>query len=92
MSITFGDHLMDIGYYDITHEQERELEAREECERRGIDPDEVCADGGVLAWMVVDQQIRGCPVCGGDCAAANPPVLFCPMQESDALLSKGEVR
>ena len=83
---------MDIGYYDITPEQERELEAREECERRGIDPDEVCADGGVLAWMVADQQIRGCPVCGGDCAAANPPVLFCPMQESDALLSKVEVR
>ena len=22
----------------------------------------------------------GCPVCHGDCAAANPPVLSCPMQ------------
>lgn len=58
MSITFGDHLIDIGYYDITPEQEREIEAREECARRGIDPDEICADGGVLAWMVVDQERR----------------------------------
>jgi len=39
-------------------EQEREIEAREECARRGIDPDEICADGGVTAWMVVDQEDR----------------------------------
>ncbi|MBY2986410.1 hypothetical protein [Rhizobium leguminosarum] len=52
----FGDHLITSGYYDITPEQEREIEAREECERLGIDPDAECADGGVLAWMVVDQQ------------------------------------
>lgn len=58
MSITSGDHLIDLGYHDITPEQEREIEAREECARRGIDPDEVCADGGVLAWMVVDQETR----------------------------------
>jgi hypothetical protein len=40
-----------------TAEQEREREAREECDRRGIDPDELCADGGVLAWMVVDREM-----------------------------------
>lgn len=56
MAITFGDYLIDIGRYDITVEEERESEAREECERRGIDPDEICADGGVLAWMVVAQE------------------------------------
>lgn len=79
MGITFGDHLIDSGYYDITPEQEREIEAREECNRRGIDPDGVCADGGVTAWMVVDQEIRTgaaveqpdfiyfeCPECGFD--------------------------
>lgn len=22
----------------------------------------------------------GCPVCHGDCASANPPVQFCPME------------
>jgi hypothetical protein len=22
-----------------------------------------------------------CPVCGGDCGGANPPVLACPMRE-----------
>jgi len=58
MAITYNDRLIDSGYYDITPEQEREMEAREECERLGIDPDELCADGGVLAWMVVDQQRR----------------------------------
>ena len=32
MGITFGDHLIDSGYHDITPEQEREIEARETCE------------------------------------------------------------
>ena len=57
---------MDSGHHDITPEQEREIEAREECARRGIDPDEVCADGGVEAWMVVDKELRElscCPTC-----------------------------
>lgn len=58
MSITYGDHLIDKGHYDITPEQEREIEAREECARLGIDPDEICADGGVTAWMVVDKEMR----------------------------------
>lgn len=62
MAITYGDYLQDIGYYDITPEQEREIEAREECARRNIDPDEICADGGVTAWMVVAQEMRArCP-------------------------------
>jgi phage shock protein A len=39
---------------------EREIEAREECARRGLDPDEICTDGGVMVWMVVDQE-RGRP-------------------------------
>jgi hypothetical protein len=58
MAITFHDRLIDAGHYDITPEQEREIEAREECAKRGIDPDELCADGGVLAWMVVDQEMQ----------------------------------
>lgn len=69
MSITYADHLIDIGHHDITPEQERENEAREECERRGIDPDEICADGGVTTWMVVDQELvrersAACATCG----------------------------
>lgn len=58
MGITYGDHLIDSGYYDITPEQEREIEAREECARRGLDPDDIAADGGVTVWMVVDKEIR----------------------------------
>lgn len=30
MGITYGDHLFDGGYYDITPEQEREIEERED--------------------------------------------------------------
>lgn len=58
MAITFGDRLIDRGDHDITPEQEREIEAREECARLGIDPDEICADGGIEAWMVVAQELR----------------------------------
>jgi hypothetical protein len=57
MGITYGDYLIDIGANDITPEQEREIEAREECTRRGIDPDDDAADG-VAAWMVVDKESR----------------------------------
>jgi len=57
MAITFGDRLIDSGYHDITPEQEREIEAREECARRGLDPDDDAADG-VQVWMVVDQELR----------------------------------
>ncbi|AZO45915.1 hypothetical protein EJ076_34950 [Mesorhizobium sp. M7D.F.Ca.US.005.01.1.1] len=28
-----------------------------------------------------ENEGRDCPVCGGDCAGANPPVYHCPMQE-----------
>jgi len=57
MGITFGDYLIDSGHYDITPEQEREIEAREECARRGLNPDDDAADG-VQVWMVVDQEMR----------------------------------
>lgn len=60
MSITFGDRLIDSGYHDILPEQEREIEAREECARRGLDPDDDAADGA-LVWMVVDQEMRQRP-------------------------------
>lgn len=64
MAITYGDHLFDSGYHDITPEQEREIEAREVCARLNIDPDAECADGGVIAWMVVDQKLRMQPPAG----------------------------
>lgn len=57
MGITFGDHLIDSGHDDITPEQEREIEAREECARLGLDPDDDAADG-VQVWMVVAQELR----------------------------------
>lgn len=36
--------------------------AREECDRRGINPDEICADGGVEAWMIIAKEKKS----GGD--------------------------
>ena len=33
-----------------------------------------------LVGVVETFQSYGCPVCSGDCAAANPPVSLCPMQ------------
>jgi hypothetical protein len=29
---------------------------------------------------IVDSALMGCPFCGGDCSAANPPVASCPMR------------
>ena len=51
MAITFSDRLIDSGYYDITPEQERELEMLE----RGTNDDEyqiyvACAES--LGWPV----------------------------------------
>jgi hypothetical protein len=37
MGITYGDHLIDSGYYNITPEQERELEIERYCEICGGD-------------------------------------------------------
>jgi hypothetical protein len=56
VAITANDRAIDKGEKDISPEQETEMWARERCEEMGIDPDEVCADGGVLAWMVVEQS------------------------------------
>lgn len=48
----------------MSPEQEHEQEARQECARRGINPDELCADGGIEAWMIVDKELceRGTPM------------------------------
>ena len=57
MTKRFYDWQDDIKF-DVSPKYEREYAAREECRRRGIDPDDICADGGVLAWMVVDKELR----------------------------------
>lgn len=86
MGITYGDHLIDSGHHDITPEQEREIEAREECRRRGLDPDDDAADG-VLVWMAVDQEMRAPR--GPDCACCEQrprkdcSVPGCSMKDAD---------
>lgn len=47
----------------MSPEQEREQEARAECARRGLNPDDDAADG-VQVWMVVDQELRERPLRG----------------------------
>lgn len=56
MGITYGDHLIDSGYYDIAPEQEREME-RAECPCRHMgDCDGSCTHPPPPA---------DCPTCGG---------------------------
>lgn len=43
----------------------------------------------VLRPFATQPEPDMCPVCSGDCAGANPPVIFCPMQ--DRILTKPEV-
>lgn len=38
----------------------------------------------LLAAAPAQQQGEACNVCGGDCAGANPPVIFCPLQQGEA--------
>ena len=52
MAITFGDHLIDSGYYDITPEQEREIEESEQAIH--VDAIEVRED-------ILDHQVELCP-------------------------------
>lgn len=77
MGITYSDHLIDSGHYDITPEQEREIEAREECARRGLNPDDDAADGATV-WMVVDQEMRerrGVTFCA-ECRSDKAELLY----------------
>lgn len=34
-----------------------------------------------LAEYLADQIEDGCPLCGGDCSSANPPVSYCAIRE-----------
>lgn len=80
MAITYSDRLIDAGHYDITPEQEREIEAREECARRGIDPDDDAADG-VTIWMVVDKELRECCDLAAKTPCQNCPAKAAPIEQ-----------
>ncbi len=54
--MTYDQWKTESGYGEITPEQEREIEARQECKRRGLDPDDYAADG-VAVWMVIDKEL-----------------------------------
>jgi hypothetical protein len=40
------------------------------------------AKADALAGWVEGIIEDGCPVCGGDCSSANPPLAYCPMREA----------
>lgn len=64
MGITYGDHLIDSGYYDITPEQEREIEAREDRkdkEMRKRTEYQDCPCGGWDCSGVPGGPLPGCP-------------------------------
>lgn len=39
------------------------------------------------AKLLTYMRDSGCPACSGDCAGANPPVMFCPMQAISQFLN-----
>lgn len=53
--------------------------------------DEIYGDKASVAWYdigcmtddipLADIYPATCPICGGDCSDANPPVMDCPMKE-----------
>ncbi len=50
-------------------------EARARADRNEPLPEEFYIDANARV------QWKCCPICGGDCAGANPPVIYCPMKE-----------
>jgi hypothetical protein len=44
----------------------------------------VAQNDDAKSWNVIEAALArypaSCPVCGGDCAGANPPVMHCPAQ------------
>ena len=50
------------------------------------------ADGDKLADGVRAAIEFGCPVCGGDCASANPPVSACPIRDWTQALTEWKDR
>jgi hypothetical protein len=52
-------------------------------EMKALDP-----EVDVLRTALDIFQSFGCPVCSGDCAAANPPVIMCPMRWAREALSQ----
>ena len=44
------------------------------------DGDRVYRDIWVQAALA-EKPDEGCPLCNGDCSAANPPVMNCPMDK-----------
>ena len=65
------------GYYDATPEQEQ---AMKDPAIFDVPTPEERDQMLEMDWRdSIDAGI--CPLCGGDCSAANPPVIFCPMQQ-----------
>jgi hypothetical protein len=53
--------------------------------------DRIEADGKLIAEMrrlISAWQFSSCPDCSGDCASANPPVAYCVMRETSAILAR----
>lgn len=41
-----------------------------------------------LREALITLRSFGCPVCNGDCSAANPPVMSCPIQITEEALKE----
>jgi hypothetical protein len=61
------------------------LATRDEWEREALALRALLRETGEALHLF---QQYGCPVCHGDCASANPPVLLCPMQTAHDLAAR----
>ena len=50
--------------------------------KRADDAEAALAKADELAEWVEGIIEDGCPRCGGDCSAANPPMTYCPIKEA----------
>lgn len=74
----------DGGHYEADHGA---VKAAEDADKIVANLYAAEADKARLSEALRTFESYGCPVCGGDCASANPPVMFCPMQAARVALS-----
>jgi hypothetical protein len=61
-----------------------ELERMLAVHRLAVDVDAMKARIAELKTALNGLMVYGCPACNGDCSAANPPVIGCPMEAARA--------
>ena len=73
----------------VDAENEKDAEAASCDAQPDLDEDENEETMTISEVPTTDEPHVQCPLCGGDCAGANPPVYDCPMTVSDTSQHQG---